>query len=181
MRPRDHMQHCPRCGRPRGPQPGGDLFACDACGFVLHFNPAVSVAAFVERADGRLLLIRRAKAPAKGALALPGGFVDIGEIVEHAVAREVREEVGLELHQIRYLCSETNDYLYKEVLYPVADLYFSARAIDPDRAAALDDVESVVWREPATLAVGDLAFASMNVALEIWLRDRARPQTGDRD
>ncbi len=45
--------------------------------------------------DGRIVLIQRKNEPFKGAYALPGGFVDIGETVEAACRREVQEETGL--------------------------------------------------------------------------------------
>lgn len=58
--------------------------------------PSLTADCVVFDRIGRLLLIRRAKAPFKGAYALPGGFVDYGEPVEKAALRELKEETGVE-------------------------------------------------------------------------------------
>jgi 8-oxo-dGTP diphosphatase len=49
----------------------------------------------------RVLLIRRRNEPFKGAFALPGGFVDIGETVDEACRREVLEETGLKVDELK--------------------------------------------------------------------------------
>jgi 8-oxo-dGTP diphosphatase len=56
--------------------------------------PIVAVGAVVVH-QGRALLVRRAKAPAEGAWVIPGGGVELGERLEDAVQREVREECGI--------------------------------------------------------------------------------------
>jgi 8-oxo-dGTP diphosphatase len=57
-------------------------------------RPYVAVSAAIVR-DGRILLVRRAQAPAQGLFTLPGGVVEVGETLTEAVAREVREETAL--------------------------------------------------------------------------------------
>jgi len=99
------------------------------------------VDAIVER-DDKLLLVKRKKDPSKGSLSFPGGKVDIGEKVEDAVKRELREETSLEI--------ELTDILgvYSD---PARDprghrisVTFIARIISGEAKAA-DDAESIEW------------------------------------
>ncbi len=64
-------------------------------------TPALTTDCVIFDARGRVLLIRRGHPPFAGAYALPGGFVEIGETVEDACRREVREEVGLDVSNLR--------------------------------------------------------------------------------
>ncbi len=64
-------------------------------------TPALTTDCVIYDRGGRVLLIRRGNEPFKGAYALPGGFVEIGETVEAACRREMQEEVGIELGALR--------------------------------------------------------------------------------
>lgn len=151
------------------------MIECAACGFVYYFNPTVAAAAFVRRPDGRVLFIRRAREPAQGKLAIPGGFVDLGETAEEALGREIQEEVGLELVSVEYLCSQTNQYDYRGVAYPVVDLFFTAVARDAPRAAALDGVASLCWLALEEVEPAEMAFPSMREALRAYRALNRRP------
>lgn len=59
-------------------------------------TPLLTVDCVVFDRKDRLLLIKRGHPPFKGSYALPGGFVDIGETVEAAALRELKEETGIE-------------------------------------------------------------------------------------
>lgn len=62
-------------------------------------RPYLAVSAAIFR-DGRVLIVRRARAPAQGVYTLPGGGVELGETLEEAVVREVREETALDVKPI---------------------------------------------------------------------------------
>ena len=148
---------------------GKSPLRCGACGFVFYFNPTVAAAAFVHDAEGRVLVIRRARDPGAGKLGVPGGFVDFGESAEEGMQREVREEVGLEIEAARFLVSYPNLYFYAGVTYPVVDTYFAAVALSPELAKALDGVASVEWRKPGDIPEDELAFDSARVGLRALL------------
>jgi ADP-ribose pyrophosphatase YjhB (NUDIX family) len=179
--PLDHFAHCPRCA---AGQPVPTVrerhapFRCEACGFTLFFNAASAVAAILVREDGRALFIRRGTDPAQGKLGMPGGFVDPGESAEHALVREIREEVGLEVTALHYLCSHPNRYVYSGVTYTTLDLFFTGSAANPGRAVALDAVESLEWEDPLSIDLEEFAFDSAREALCAY---RSRAGHRDRD
>jgi mutator protein MutT len=168
MLPADLFRFCPRCGAARPAANAGRVpFRCAGCDLTYFFNPTVAAAAWVFDPAGRVLLVRRAHDPAKGKLAVPGGFIDAGETAEGALRREVREEVGLEVAGVAFLTSVPNLYPYREVTYPVVDLVFTATAIDPEAARPLDGVAGVVWQRPAEINPNDLAFPSLKESVRL--------------
>lgn len=117
-------------------------------------RPQIAVSAAIFR-DGKVLLTRRARSPAKGFYSLPGGRVEFGESLHQALSREVDEETGLEI-EIVSLAG------WREVL-PAAPgaghyliLSFAARwvAREPVLNDELDDYR---WIAPGALgSLGDL-------------------------
>lgn len=66
------------------------------------------------------------KRAGKGNTDLSGGFIDMAETGEEGVAREVREETGLQVVEATYLFSLPNTYLYSGFLVHTLDLFFYA-------------------------------------------------------
>jgi len=100
---RDH-RFCGRCGAPTEPSRTERLRSCTSCGHHSYPRLSPAVIALVER-DGRALLARNAQRnlPFHSVLA---GFVEVGETLEEAVAREIREEAGIEIKDVRYFGSQ---------------------------------------------------------------------------
>ncbi|MCY4366782.1 MAG: NUDIX hydrolase [Chloroflexi bacterium] len=69
---------------------------CPACGRVVYYDPKVAAVTLISR-DEKVLLVRRANLLGYGLWSVPGGYVDRGEVVEVAAAREVLEETGLKV------------------------------------------------------------------------------------
>ncbi len=137
MQPTELFGFCPRCGAVRPDQNRGKSpLSCGACGLVLYFNPTVAGAALIVDHEGRVLFIRRAKDPSAGKLGV-----------------------------LRFLISFPNYYFYREVTYPVVDLYFTAVAVNPRVARPLDAVTAVEWRDPYRVPDEEIAFPSLRVAI----------------
>jgi ADP-ribose pyrophosphatase YjhB (NUDIX family) len=168
MHPYLFFRFCPSCGAAREPGNTPPL-TCASCGFTLYMNTTCATAAFLVRPDGTALFIRRAKDPAKGKLAIPGGFIDEGETAEEGVRREFREEVGINPGSLQYLCSHINSYHYKGVTYPVLDFFFITRATGDEKPEALDAVAGFSWLDPQEVDPAEMAFPSMVYALKQYL------------
>jgi ADP-ribose pyrophosphatase YjhB (NUDIX family) len=125
---------------------------------------ASGVAAIIE-INGTILLMKRAHEPKIGFLDLPGGFVDYRESLEAALAREVREELSLELRDIRYFGSAPNTYRYKEVTYFSEDSFFLCKPVDMSAVKLSEENSEYRLIDIATFDLQTLAFDSMKLML----------------
>ena len=148
---------CPRCRAPLGrathgahPRP-----SCAACGFLFFANPGLGAAVVLRDPDGRVLLVRRSPGQwGAGMWCFPCGFVEWGEELRAAAAREVREEAGLDVVIGEVLQVASN---FHDPESPTIGIWFAARLADATaRPVAGDDADAVGWFSPA--APPPLAF-----------------------
>ena len=95
---------CGRCGAPTRNKASERAKECPACGYVAY--PRVSPAMMTLVTRGHDLLLARAPISA-GMFSALAGFVEPGETIEDCIAREVREEVGVEVTSLRYFASQS--------------------------------------------------------------------------
>jgi len=100
---RDH-RFCGRCGAPTERSETERVRTCTRCGHGAYPRLSPAIIALVER-DGRALLARNARFPLPFFSTL-AGFVEVGESLEAAVAREIHEEAGIAVTDIRYFGSQ---------------------------------------------------------------------------
>ena len=108
--PLSQFRYCPKCGSEHFDIHNEKSKQCKDCGFVYYFNPSSASVALILNKQNELLVCRRAKEPAKGTLDLPGGFIDMAETGEEGVAREVKEETGLDVTNITYFGNQAWPY-----------------------------------------------------------------------
>ena len=176
MHPLEKFAYCPVCGSPRFEENNFKSKKCAACGFTYYANPCSATAAFIVNDNDEMLVVRRAKAPAKGTLDLPGGFVDMGETVEQGMRREIKEETGLDVHDIQYLFSSPNVYMYSGMGIHTLDMDFLVPVHgDPEALKAVvraaDDAAEALWIPISQVNPADFGLTSIRNAVIRFLRE----------
>jgi 8-oxo-dGTP diphosphatase len=132
--------------------------------------PLVGVGAVVVH-EGHVLLVQRATEPMKGHWSLPGGLIEVGELLTAAVVREVMEETGLLVEPIELI--ELIDRIHREgdrvrYHYVIAD--YLCRVVSGTMLAA-SDAAAVRWVDPAEWTTLQLDPVMVRVIQSGW--DRA--------
>ncbi len=163
------MNFCADCGgRVSVRTPAGDhlpRYICDQCGAVHYENPRI-VAGCVPELDGRILLCKRGIEPRLGYWTVPAGFMENGETLQQAAARESREEALVSV-DIGSLLSIVHVLPAHQV-----HVFFRARLRDHEFGVGPESLE-VELVDPADIPWSDIAFPSTEFTLRRYLEDRA--------
>ena len=166
------MKFCVSCGNPLVYRPwtegdGTMQLCCSAasCSHVHFLDPKVA-AGVVATIEGEAVLVRRAYNPGKGLWTFPGGFVNRGEVVPEAAAREAREEAGIDVA----VDSLLGVYSF-EGNATVLIVYTGVVTAGVPRA--LSESTEVKRVAPDAIDFDELAFDTTRAAMRDW-RERVR-------
>ena len=139
-----HRTHrfCGACGRPTTSVRGGHVRRCTAAACRREHFPRTDPAVITLVIDGGRCLLARRRDWAPGRRSTVAGFVEPGETLEHAVAREVFEEVGVRVGEVRYRGSQP--WPFPQSLM----LGFRAVAESTDIAVDGDEIAEAGWYTP---------------------------------
>jgi NAD+ diphosphatase len=136
-----HERHsfCGKCGAPTVSEHAGHQRRCSdaACGSI--FFPRIDPAVIMRVEHGDRVLLARQASWAPGMRSVLAGFVELGETLEDSVRREVYEEVGLELTDVRYFASQPWPF-------PASLMVgFTATAADDRIRINTEEIETAAW------------------------------------
>ncbi|MGE4112336.1 MAG: NAD(+) diphosphatase [Burkholderiales bacterium] len=139
---RNH-QYCSRCGTPMEQRSDERARACPACRYTTY--PLVSPAVMVLVTRGRELLLARKGIWPPGRYSAIAGFVEPGEMLEDTVARETREEVGVEVGALRYFGSQPWPFPHSLMVAFTAE--YAGGKVTPDGV----EIEEAAWFDAEAL------------------------------
>jgi NAD+ diphosphatase len=132
----NNHRYCGKCGTPTSMKPGELAMHCPACGLLAY--PRISPAVMVLVRDGDRLLLGRSPHFKPGVFSALAGFVEPGETLEQCAAREVREEVGIEIANLRYFHSQPWPFPNSLMVAFFADYAGGTITPDPNEIEAAD-------------------------------------------
>jgi len=145
---RNH-QFCSRCGTPTVARSEERVRACPRCRYTIY--PPVSPAIMILVKRGREVLLARKKEWAPGRYSALAGFVEPGERLEDTARRETREEVGVEIENLRYFGSQPWPFPHSLMVAFTAD--YAGGEVRPDgieiQEARWFDVEQLPQLPPS--------------------------------
>lgn len=164
------MNFCSSCAHPLVTRiPEGDThprFICESCGTIHYQNPKIVVGCVPEY-EGKILICKRAIEPRLGFWTVPAGFMENGETLQQAAARESYEEALADV-EIGSLLS----IVHLLTANPQVHVFFRARLRSLDFGPGPESLE-VQLVEPKDIPWTDIAFLSTDYTLRRYLEDRA--------
>jgi NAD+ diphosphatase len=168
---REKHRYCGRCGSPTRSINGGHAVKCSNAECAQMQFPRLDPAIIVLVTDGERVLLGRQASWAPGRYSTLAGYVETGESLEEAVAREVREESGIEIEDVQYHSSQPWPFPSSLMLG------FIARARTTDIHLNDMELEDARWFSRADLLAGACSLPPVHAIsfrlIESWYDEGA--------
>lgn len=175
-----HSRHgfCARCGHPSRVFRSGWARSCDrdagGCG-TEHFPRTDPVVIMLAEYEDRVLVGRQHRWP-QGRYSALAGFVEVGESIEEAVARELHEEAGVVVGDVRYVASQPWPFPSQLMIACIARAESDAINLDANELehalwASRDDVRAALAGSPDALFLAPPPYAIANTLLSAWVAE----------
>lgn len=155
------FKFCPYCGAAGFAWNNINVFECQNCKQKFYINMCAAVVAVIYNDKNELLLTRRKHEPSKGLLDLPGGFVNIGETAENAVIREVKEELNIDISELKFIATFPNEYIFGGIQYFTEDIVFSCKVADFSGISANDDISNYEFTAVEKINIDEIGLHSI--------------------
>jgi len=166
-----YFKYCPRCSGKLliKKQEGVKRLVCKKCNFVFYQNSKPTASAFFTNQKGQIMLVKRNIKPKFGYWDAPGGFLEEGEDPIVGLKREMKEELGVSIHNIKYLGVYIDWY---ECGYNMSTLNIIYSAmIKFGEPRPMSDVGEIKWFDKGKIPWPKLAFPRwMRPALKDWIK-----------
>jgi NAD+ diphosphatase len=153
---------CGACGTPTEPYPGQRARRCPACRHLAF--PRLSPAVIMLVTRGREALLARGRRFPEPMYSCVAGFVDPGESLENAVVREVREETGIEITNVRYFGSQPWPFPHSLMIG------FTAEHAGGEIAVEEEEILDAGWFAPEDLPLLPPPLSIARQLIDDWLR-----------
>lgn len=157
---------CSKCGKPTKASDKERMLYCESCGFQTY--PTISPCVIVAVHNKNKLLLTKYAGRGYNRYALIAGFAEIGESLEQTVHREVKEEVGLNVKNLKF---------YKSQPWPFTDTLLAGfyAELDGDDTITLDENELAlgVWLEREEIPPADMNISLTSEMMEAFRTDNA--------
>jgi len=151
---------CSRCGEKTRPADGEQARYCPSCSQVFYPRVSPAVIVLVQKGD-QVLLARSPRFP-PGMYSLIAGFVEPAENLEHAIRREVLEETGIQVKNIRYFGSEPWPFPDSLMIGFVAEYAGGELKIDHH------EIESAFWFDRENLPLIPERMSISRALIDWW-------------
>lgn len=157
----ENHKYCSRCSKPTKRSAKERLIYCESCGFQIY--PTISPCVIVAVHNKNKLLLTKYAGRSYKKYALIAGFAEIGESLEQTVHREVMEEVGLKVKNIKF---------YKSQPWPFTDTllsgFFAELDGDDDITLEEDELSLAVWVNREDIPPAELNISLTSEMMEVF-------------